>query len=71
VPDGPVEPVGGKHTLGHRRSAQPGVTAAIAGSRDDRHVRAEAANLDLTGPLDELNALIPLGPTSWNRCGNE
>jgi aryl-alcohol dehydrogenase-like predicted oxidoreductase len=43
---------------------QPGVAAAIAGSRDGRHMRenAEAANLDLMGSLDELEALIPLGP---------
>jgi aryl-alcohol dehydrogenase-like predicted oxidoreductase len=43
---------------------QPGVAAAIAGSRDGRHVRenAEATTLDLTGSLDELEALIPLGP---------
>jgi aryl-alcohol dehydrogenase-like predicted oxidoreductase len=43
---------------------QPGVIAALAGSRDGRHVRenAEAAKLDLTGALDELEALIPLGP---------
>ena len=44
---------------------QPGVTAAIAGSGKGRHVRenAEAANLDLTGALGELEPLIPLGPT--------
>ncbi len=45
---------------------QPGVSAALAGSRDGRHVRenAEASGLDLTGStLDELEALIPLGPT--------
>ncbi len=44
---------------------QPGVSAAIAGSRDGRHVRenAEASLIDLTGRLDELEALIPLGPT--------
>lgn len=44
---------------------QPGVSAAIAGSRDGRHVRdnAEASSLDLTGALDELEKLIPLGPT--------
>jgi myo-inositol catabolism protein IolS len=43
---------------------QPGVTAAIAGSRDGRHVRenAEAAKLDLTDALDELEQLIPRGP---------
>lgn len=45
--------------------AQPGVSAAIAGSRDGRHMNenAEAAALDLTGVLDELDALIPMGPT--------
>ncbi|MGZ4290512.1 MAG: aldo/keto reductase [Gaiellaceae bacterium] len=44
---------------------QPGVVAAIAGSRDGRHVRenAEASSLDLSGALDELEELIPLGPT--------
>ena len=44
---------------------QPGVTAAIAGSRDGRHVRenAEAANVDLEGVLDELEQLIELGPS--------
>ncbi len=44
---------------------QPGVTAAIAGSRDGRHMRenAAAADVDLAGVLDELDELIPLGPT--------
>jgi aryl-alcohol dehydrogenase-like predicted oxidoreductase len=44
---------------------QPGVSAAIAGSRDGRHVRenAEASSLALEGALDELEKLIPLGPT--------
>ena len=44
---------------------QPGVIAALAGSRDGRHVRenADASKLDQTGVLDELEALIPLGPT--------
>ena len=44
---------------------QQGVTAAIAGSRDGRHVgeNAEAALLDLSGVLDELDELIRLGPT--------
>ena len=44
---------------------QPGVSAAIAGSRDGRHVdeNAEASNLDLTGSLDEIEKLITLGPT--------
>ncbi len=43
---------------------QPGVTAAIAGSRDGRHMRenAGAADLNLRDVLDELEALIPLGP---------
>jgi aryl-alcohol dehydrogenase-like predicted oxidoreductase len=44
---------------------QPGVSAAIAGSRDGRHMKenAEASNLDLAGSLDELEKLIALGPT--------
>ena len=44
---------------------QPGVISAIAGSRNGRHVRenAEASMVDLTEALDELEALIPLGPT--------
>jgi aryl-alcohol dehydrogenase-like predicted oxidoreductase len=44
---------------------QPGVSAAIAGSRDGRHVRenAEASSLNLEGALDDLEKLIPLGPT--------
>lgn len=44
---------------------QPGVTAAIAGSRSARHVRdnAEAGDLELdAATLAELDALIPLGP---------
>ena len=43
---------------------QPGVTAAIAGSKDGLHMRenAEAADLDLGGVLDELENLILLGP---------
>ena len=43
---------------------QPGVIATLAGSRDGRHVRenAEASKLDLMTSLDELEALIPLGP---------
>jgi len=45
---------------------QPGVTAAIAGSRNGGHMRenAEAASLDLTEVLDELEQLIPLGPAT-------
>jgi aryl-alcohol dehydrogenase-like predicted oxidoreductase len=44
---------------------QSGVTAAIAGSRNGQHVHenAEASNLDLSGSLEELEELIPLGPT--------
>jgi myo-inositol catabolism protein IolS len=44
---------------------QPGVAAAIAGSRNGGHMRenAEAASLDLTDVLDELEQLIPLGPS--------
>lgn len=44
---------------------QPGVTAAIAGSRSEAHTRenAGAAQLELPADvLDELEALIPLGP---------
>ena len=43
---------------------QPGVTAAIAGSRDGSHMEenAGAAALDLSAVLDEIEALIPLGP---------
>jgi aryl-alcohol dehydrogenase-like predicted oxidoreductase len=44
---------------------QRGVTAAIAGSSNGRHVHdnAQASELDLTNVIDELDALIPLGPT--------
>jgi myo-inositol catabolism protein IolS len=44
---------------------QRGVSAAIADSRDGRHVRenAQASELDLTLVIDELDELIPLGPT--------
>ena len=44
---------------------QPGVTAAIAGSRDPNHVRANAAagDVELDGQvLEELEALLSLGP---------
>ena len=44
---------------------QPGVTAALAGSRSGAHVRENAAAADVTLPEDvlaELEALIPLGP---------
>lgn len=44
---------------------QRGVSAAIAGSRDGRHVHenAQAAELDLSAVMDDLEQLIPLGPT--------
>jgi myo-inositol catabolism protein IolS len=44
---------------------QPGVTAAIVGSRDGAHMQenAVAANLDLSDVLPEIEELIPLGPT--------
>jgi aryl-alcohol dehydrogenase-like predicted oxidoreductase len=44
---------------------QRGVSAAIAGSRDGRHVHenAQAAELDLSAVMDVLERLIPLGPT--------
>jgi aryl-alcohol dehydrogenase-like predicted oxidoreductase len=44
---------------------QPGVTSAIAGSRNPEHVRqnAEAGDVELDRKtLDELDQLIPLGP---------
>jgi len=43
---------------------QPGVSAAIAGSSNGRHIAANAlaAELDLTESLAEIDALIPLGP---------
>ncbi len=40
---------------------QPGVSAAIAGSKEREN--AEASSLDLTGSLEQLEELIPLGPT--------
>ena len=44
---------------------QRGVSAAIAGSRDGRHVHenAQAAELDLSAVMHDLEQLIPLGPT--------
>ena len=44
---------------------QPGVSAAIAGSCNRRHMteNAAAATLDLSGVTDEIEALIPLGPS--------
>jgi aryl-alcohol dehydrogenase-like predicted oxidoreductase len=47
--------------------AQPGVTAAIAGSRDARHVRANAEAGDILlddATRSELDALVSLGPGS-------
>jgi aryl-alcohol dehydrogenase-like predicted oxidoreductase len=44
---------------------QPGVTAAIAGSRDPAHVRSNAAAGDIElddETLVELEAILPLGP---------
>jgi myo-inositol catabolism protein IolS len=43
---------------------QPGVTAALAGTRSAGRVRenAQGAELDLTSGLDEIEQLIPLGP---------
>lgn len=43
---------------------QPGVAAAIVGSRNGGHMRenAEAERLDLSDVLEELDRLIPLGP---------
>jgi aryl-alcohol dehydrogenase-like predicted oxidoreductase len=43
---------------------KPGVSAAIAGSRDGRHVAENAgeSGLDIRGALGELEELIPLGP---------
>ena len=46
---------------------QPGVTAAIAGSRNPAHARtnAEAAEIALTEEtLGELEAIVQLGPTA-------
>jgi len=46
---------------------QPGVTAAIAGSRNPEHVRANAAAGDLElddETLRELDAILPLGPVT-------
>jgi aryl-alcohol dehydrogenase-like predicted oxidoreductase len=44
---------------------QPGVAAAIAGSRDGSHMdeNAGAADVDLSGVMAEVEELIPLGPT--------
>lgn len=45
---------------------QPGVTSAIAGSRNPEHVRSNAAAGDIRldeATLAELEAILPLGPT--------
>jgi aryl-alcohol dehydrogenase-like predicted oxidoreductase len=43
---------------------QPGITAAIVGSRDGRHMaeNAGAADVRLEASMDALERLIPLGP---------
>jgi aryl-alcohol dehydrogenase-like predicted oxidoreductase len=44
---------------------QPGVTAALAGSRSDGHTREHAGAAELVLPddvLDEIEQLVPLGP---------
>ena len=43
---------------------QTGVTAAIAGSHNGRHMKenAGAADLDLSEVMDEIEQLVPLGP---------
>jgi len=43
---------------------QPGVTAALAGSRSPRHTQenAQSAHVALTDSLAEIERLIPLGP---------
>jgi aryl-alcohol dehydrogenase-like predicted oxidoreductase len=50
---------------------QPGVTAAIAGSRNGNHMEenARAAALDLSTVLPEIEELIPLGPNLKLRSG--
>jgi aryl-alcohol dehydrogenase-like predicted oxidoreductase len=52
--------------------AQPGVSAAIVGSRDGGHIKenAAASELDLTDALDAIERLIPLGPTFADRAGS-
>jgi aryl-alcohol dehydrogenase-like predicted oxidoreductase len=44
---------------------QAGVSSAIAGSRSGRHMdeNAQAASLDISGELDAIEQLIPLGPS--------
>lgn len=51
--------------------SQTGVAAAVAGSRSGRHVNenARAADLDLSEVRDEIERLLPLGPTF--AAGNE
>ena len=52
--------------------AQPGVSAAIVGSRDGRHMveNAGASSLDLTDALDELERVVLLGPNVRGRAGD-
>ena len=48
-------------------AAQPGVTAAIAGSRNPEHVRSNAAAGDVeldAMTLNEMDSLLSLGPSS-------
>ena len=53
--------------------AQPGVSAAIVGSRDGRHMRenAAASDLDLTEVLDDFEPLLWLGPNVAGRGESE
>jgi aryl-alcohol dehydrogenase-like predicted oxidoreductase len=65
-----IRPIARRHGISVAQLAlawvlhQPGVAWALAGSRDGRHVHenAAAAAVDLHASLDELDALIPLGP---------
>jgi aryl-alcohol dehydrogenase-like predicted oxidoreductase len=65
-----LRPIASRHGISVAQLAlawvlhQPGVSWALAGSRDGRHVHenAAAAAVDLRASLDELEALIPLGP---------
>jgi aryl-alcohol dehydrogenase-like predicted oxidoreductase len=65
-----MRPIASRHGISVAQLAlawvlhQPGVAWALAGSRDGRHVHenAAAAAVDLRTSLDELEALIPLGP---------
>jgi aryl-alcohol dehydrogenase-like predicted oxidoreductase len=52
---------------------QPGVTAAIAGSRNERHMyeNARAAQVNLSSEvLEQVELLIPLGPTVATPAGS-